>query len=212
MKQLLDTGLAFMGIILVLPFIPLIALLIKLDSKGPVFYLCDRIGKDNALFKMYKFRTMIHTPVQTGPSVCPAGDPRVTSLGRLLRRTKLNELPQLINILKGDMSFVGPRPEVPELAALYPQHARRIFAVKPGLVGPNQILGRNEEEWYPPGVDPCQYYIDVILPKKLPLDLEYVQRSSLVTDLTYIVLGIKETLWKALSWNFVLSFPILNFV
>ena len=140
-----------------------------------------------------------------GASVSPEGDPRVTPFGRFLRRTKINELPQLLNILKGEMTFVGPRPEAPDLAALYPAHARAIFTVTPGLVGPNQILGRNEEEWYPPDVDPQQYYIEEILPKKLPLDLEYVRHPSLFKDLQYLVLGVKETVCKALSWKLVLQ-------
>ena len=129
----------------------------------------------------------------------------MTPFGRFLRRTKINELPQLLNVLKGDMTFVGPRPEAPDLAALYPPHAWAIFTVTPGVVGPNQILGRNEEEWYPPDVDPQQYYIEEILPKKLPLDLEYVRHPSLFKDLQYLVLGIKETVCKALSWKLVLQ-------
>ncbi len=206
LKRSLDILLSLCGLLAVLPFFPLIGLLIKLDSKGPVFYLCDRISKDGKPFKMYKFRTMRDTPSLSGPSVTPAGDPRVTSVGRFLRRTKLNELPQLINVFQGEMTFVGPRPEAPDLAALYPpEAAKAIFAVKPGLVGPNQILGRNEEEFYPPGVDPQQYYIEVILPKKLPLDLEYVGHVSMFSDLKYIFLGVKETLFKALSWNLVLQ-------
>jgi FlaA1/EpsC-like NDP-sugar epimerase/lipopolysaccharide/colanic/teichoic acid biosynthesis glycosyltransferase len=205
LKRAIDIFLACLGIIVLLPVLPLLVFLMKLDSKGPVFYVCDRLGKDGKPFKMYKLRTMYSTPGVAGPSVCPQGDPRVTPLGRFLRRTKLNELPQLLNILKGDMSFVGPRPEAPDLAVLYPAPARAIFAVTPGLVGPSQILGRNEEEWYPPGVDPQQYYLDVILPKKLPLDLEYVRQSSALTDLKYLFLGGKETLFKVLNWNLVLQ-------
>jgi len=109
---------------------------------------------------MYKFRTMFETPLPVGASVYPQDDPRVTPFGRILRRTKLNELPQLLNILKGEMTFVGPRPEAPELAALYPGYAKAIFTLTPGLVGPNQILGRNEEEWYPPGLHPKRYNIE----------------------------------------------------
>ena len=205
MKRCLDLVLACIGLLLVLPFFPLIGLLIKLDSRGPVLYRCDRIGKDGKPFKMYKFRTMFETPLPVGASVCPQDDPRVTPFGRILRRTKINELPQLLNVLKGEMTFVGPRPEAPDLAALYPDYAKAIFTVTPGLVGPNQILGRNEEEWYPPGVDPQQYYIEEILPKKLPLDLEYVRHPSLVKDLQYLVLGIKETVCKAISWKLVLQ-------
>src|ERR1044071_932154 len=205
MKRCVDLVLACIGLLLVLPFFPLIGLLIKLDSRGPVWYRCDRIGKDGKPFKMYKFRTMFETPLPVGASVCPQDDPRVTSFGRILRRTKMNELPQLLNIFKGEMTFVGPRPEAPDLAALYPDYAKAIFTVTPGLVGPNQILGRNEEEWYPPGVDSQQYYIEEILPKKLPLDLEYVCHPSLMKDLQYLVLGIKETVCKAISWKLVLQ-------
>src|SRR5215813_2231230 len=205
MKRCRDFVLACIGLVLVLPLFPVIALLIKRDSRGPILYRCERIGKDGKLFKMYKFRTMFETTLPVGPSVCPENDSRVTPFGRILRRTKLNELPQLLNVLKGEMSFVGPRPEAPDLAALYPGYARTIFTVTPGLVGPNQILGRNEEEWYPPGVDPQRYYIEEILPKKLPLDLEYVRHPSLMKDVQYLELGIKETVCKAISWKLVLQ-------
>jgi FlaA1/EpsC-like NDP-sugar epimerase/lipopolysaccharide/colanic/teichoic acid biosynthesis glycosyltransferase len=204
-KRLTDVFLSLIGILISIPFLPFIALFIKVDSKGPVFFLCDRVGKDGRLFKMYKFRTMYETPVQLGASLSPADDPRVTRFGRFLRRTKLNELPQLINILIGEMTFVGPRPEAPDLAALYPSYAKGVFRVKPGLVGPNQILGRNEEEWYPPGVDPQQYYIESILPKKLLVDLEYVQQASIFKDVKYIFLGIKETIFRALTWKLILQ-------
>ena len=205
LKRLIDILLSVIGIIFFLPLFPLVVLLIKVGSRGSVFYLCDRLGKDGKPFKMYKFRTMYNAPKPIGPNVCPQGDPRVTPVGRFLRRTKLNELPQLINILKGDMTFVGPRPEAPDLAAYYPEPARAIFTIKPGLVGPNQILGRNEEEWYPPDVDPQQYYIETILPKKLPVDLEYVRHSSVSTDLNYLFLGVKETIFKAVNWKLVLQ-------
>src|SRR5215468_4788837 len=205
MKRCIDLVLVCIGLVLVLPLFPIIGLLIKRDSRGPILYRCDRLGKDGKLFKMYKFRTMFETDLPVGPSVCPQDDPRVTPFGRILRRTKLNELPQLFNILKGEMTFVGPRPEAPDLAALYPDYAKAVFTVTPGLVGPNQILGRNEEEWYPLGVDSQKYYIEEILPKKLPLDLEYVCHPSLFKDLQYLVLGIKETICKAISWKLVLQ-------
>jgi FlaA1/EpsC-like NDP-sugar epimerase/lipopolysaccharide/colanic/teichoic acid biosynthesis glycosyltransferase len=198
-KEVMYIIFAILALIITLPFFLLIALLIKMDSKGPILYLCDRVGKDGKLFKMFKFRTMFETPIQVGTSLSPQGDIRVTTIGRLLNRTKLNELPNLINVLKGDMTLVGPRPEAPDLAALYPKNAQKIFSVKPGVLGPNQILGRNEEEWYPPGVDVKKYYIEHILPRKLQLDLEYIQNSSLLTDLKYLFLGIKETLTGALS-------------
>lgn len=203
LKRFEDISLSLIGVIILLPFFPIIALLIKLDSKGPVFYLGDRVGKDKKIFKMYKFRTMIETPIKVGGSVSPQYDPRVTAFGRFLRRTKLNELPQLINILKGEMTFVGPRPETPDLAELYPEKLKEFFSVKPGLVGPNQILGRNEEEMYPTGVDVKKYYLENILPPKIEVDMEYIKNPSFLKDIQYIFLGVKETLFGMLKKKFI---------
>lgn len=199
LKRLLDIVLSIFGIIIIAPLIPVICLLIKLDSKGPVFYSCDRIGKDGKLFLMHKFRTMIDTSVYVGDSLAPKGDVRVTNFGRLLRQSKLNELPQLFNILKGEMSFVGPRPEAPDLAELYPEEARVLFTIRPGLVGPAQIMNRNEDELYPEGVDPKEYYIHNILPSKLKIDLQYVCKPTLLNDLKYILLTVKETITGAIT-------------
>ncbi len=198
-KRLIDILLSLVGLIILIPILPVIGLLIKLDSRGPVFYLTDRVGKDMKIFKMYKFRTMLETPIEVGESVSPQYDVRVTPFGRFLRRTKMNELPQFINILKGEMTFVGPRPEAPDLAELYSEEAKGVFSVKPGLVGPSTILGRNEEESFPPGVDAKKYYIERILPNKVKLDLEYVNNPSLLKDLIYILTGVKETFIGALS-------------
>jgi FlaA1/EpsC-like NDP-sugar epimerase/lipopolysaccharide/colanic/teichoic acid biosynthesis glycosyltransferase len=198
-KRLTDILLSLVGLIILIPILPVIGLLIKLDSRGPVFYLTNRVGKNMKIFKMYKFRTMLETPIEVGESVSPQFDPRVTSFGRFLRRTKMNELPQFINILKGEMTFVGPRPEAPDLAELYPEEAKRVFSVKPGLVGPSTILGRNEEESFPPGVDVKKYYIENIFPSKVKMDLEYVDNPSFFKDLIYILTGVKETLIGALS-------------
>jgi lipopolysaccharide/colanic/teichoic acid biosynthesis glycosyltransferase len=193
-NRFFDILISLLGFLLLLLMLPWIALLIKLDSRGPVFFLCDRVGLGGKIFKMYKFRTMYQTPLPLGGSISPMGDPRVTPVGRFLRRVKLNEFPQFINVLKGDMTLIGPRPEAPDLAALYPDSAKRIFSVKPGLAGPNQILGRNEEEMYPPGEDPIKYYIEHILPRKLPLDLEYINDPSFVKNLKYLIMSVKVTL------------------
>jgi lipopolysaccharide/colanic/teichoic acid biosynthesis glycosyltransferase len=197
--RLFDIMLSLFGYFLLLLMYPLIALLIKLDSRGPVFYKCDRVGKDGKIFKMYKFRTMYQTAENLGTSVSPRGDPRVTNVGRILRRLKLNEFPQFFNVLKGDMTLVGPRPEAPNLAAAYPQEVRRIFSLKPGLAGPSQILGRNEEELYPSGVDPEKYYLEHILPRKLLVDLQYVDDPSVLKNLKYLFLGVKVTLLGAIA-------------
>jgi FlaA1/EpsC-like NDP-sugar epimerase/lipopolysaccharide/colanic/teichoic acid biosynthesis glycosyltransferase len=191
--RFLDIFFSLIGIVVIVPILPIIGLLIKLDSKGSVFYLANRIGSDMRVFKMIKFRTMMDMPMKVGESVCPQFDPRVTKFGRFLRRSKLNELPQFFNILKGDMTFVGPRPESPDLADLYPKSARPVLQVKPGLIGPSSISGRNEEECFPPGVDPKSYYIESILPGKVELDLEYIKHPTLNKYFKYILLGVKET-------------------
>jgi lipopolysaccharide/colanic/teichoic acid biosynthesis glycosyltransferase len=199
MTRIIDIFISIFAIILFLPFLPIIVFFIKIDSRGPVFYACNRVGLHGKIFKMYKFRTMYETQIKFGPAVCPQGDPRVTSVGMVLRRLKINELPQFYNVLKGDMTLVGPRPEAPALAALYPEEAKVIFTVKPGLAGPNQILGRNEEELYPPGADPVQFYFEHILPSKIPLDVQYIMDSSLAKNLKYIYLAVKITVGGAIS-------------
>ena len=202
MIDILISLLGLLGLIIMLPFV---ALLIKLDSRGPVFYLCDRVGLNGKIFRMYKFRTMHATQDFQGPSVSPQGDPRVTTVGRALRRLKLNEFPQFLNVLKGEMTLVGPRPEAPDLAAAYPPEARKIFSVKPGLIGPNQILGRNEEELYPPGVDPQKFYIDQILPQKLPLDLQFIDDQSLLKNFKYLLQGALVTITGAIGRRHLLE-------
>lgn len=186
---MVDIIIGIIGCLVMTLMLPVIALLIKIDSKGPVFYGCDRIGKRGRRFKMYKFRTMFEVSCPLGQSVSPQGDPRVTETGRWLRRTKLNEFPQFFNLLKGDMTLLGPRPEAPDLAADYPPEAQEIFSNKPGLIGPNQIRGRNEEEWYPPGVDSREYYLEHILPAKLVIDLEYLQQKTFWGDAKLIMLA-----------------------
>lgn len=195
----LDIFFSIIGLLFLLPLFPFIALLIKIDSRGPVFYRCDRVGLNGNIFKMYKFRTMYETPVQLGACLSSRGDPRVTPVGRFLRRLKWNEFPQFINILKGEMTLIGPRPESPELAEAYPEAARKIFTVKPGLAGPNQIVGRNEEEFYPDGVDPVKYYIEHIMPPKLRIDLEYIDDQSLLRDFKYLFLAAMVTVTGAIS-------------
>jgi lipopolysaccharide/colanic/teichoic acid biosynthesis glycosyltransferase len=199
-NRTIDIILSLLGLLILLFMLPWIALLIKIDSQGPVFFRCKRVGQGGKIFQMYKFRTMYETPVDLGSSVSPQGDPRVTSVGQVLRRLKLNEFPQFINILKGEMTLIGPRPEALDLAAAYPESAKIIFSVKPGLAGPNQILGRNEEELYPPGVvDPVKFYIEHILPQKLPLDLAYIRDKSFFKNLKYLLLSLKVTLTGAIS-------------
>jgi lipopolysaccharide/colanic/teichoic acid biosynthesis glycosyltransferase len=190
---------SFMGLVFLLPFLGVIAILIKLDSRGPVFFTHTRIGKDGRPFKMYKFRTMVETRVWVGPSLSPEHDPRVTALGGVLRRFKINELPQLINVLKGEMSFVGPRPEVPEFVSLYSDEERKVLSVRPGIVGPNQVSMRNEEELYPQGADVKDYYLKHIMPQKLKVDLDYIEKRSFLKDLKYLFQGVTVTITGAIG-------------
>ena len=203
--RILDILVSLIGLLFLLLILPGIALLIKLDSRGPIFYRCNRVGKDGKIFRMFKFRTMYETPVNLGCSLSPQGDPRMTTVGRLLRRLKLNEFPQFINILNGDMTLIGPRPEAPDLAAAYPEAAQIIFSVKPGLAGPNQIRGRNEEELYPPGADPVKFYLEHILPQKLPLDLAYIQDKSFWKNLKYLFLSVKVTVTGAINRRHIID-------
>jgi lipopolysaccharide/colanic/teichoic acid biosynthesis glycosyltransferase len=194
-KRLIDILLSLVGLIILIPILPVIGLLIKLDSRGPVFHLTNRVGKNMKIFKMYKFRTMLETPIEVGESVSPQFDPRVTTFGRVLRRTKMNELPQFINVLKGEMTFVGPRPEAPDLAELYPEEAKRVFSVKPGLVGPIQFSGVTKRS-LSASVDVKKYYIENS-PNKVKLDLEYVDNPLL--KIYIYSYWRKETLIGALS-------------
>jgi FlaA1/EpsC-like NDP-sugar epimerase/lipopolysaccharide/colanic/teichoic acid biosynthesis glycosyltransferase len=204
--RILDIVISLSGLLLVSPLFPIIGFLIKFDAKGPIIYPTERIGKDRKPFLMYKFRTMLDCSTKIDQSVCPQYDPRVTTIGRFLRRTKLNELPQLFNVLRGEMSFVGPRPEAPDLASMYPEEAKRILLAKPGLVGPavipslsGGINGRNEEEMYPRGADPKQYYIEHILPEKVKIDLYYLSRQTIASYFRIIYLAAKETVVGAFS-------------
>jgi lipopolysaccharide/colanic/teichoic acid biosynthesis glycosyltransferase len=199
LKRASDVFLSFLGIVLFLPLLLLISILIKIESRGPIFYRQTRIGKGGRPFSMLKFRTMMEVADWQGPSVSPVNDPRVTGLGAILRRVKLNEFPQLFNVLKGEMSFVGPRPEVPEFVQFYGEYEREVLSVRPGIVGPTQIRMRNEEELYPEGVDPRQYYVDHILPKKLEIDREYVRDRSFLRDLGYLMQGIGVTISGAIT-------------
>ena len=156
-KRAFDIVVSFIGLAFTAPIFLLIAVIIKLESKGPVFYRCARVGKNGKLFAMYKFRTMVEAADDIDCKLCATGDVRVTRFGGFLRTTKLNELPQLLNVLAGDMSLVGPRPEDPKFVKYYKDKWSVVLSVSPGVAGPNQIANRNEEELFPEGVDPEKY-------------------------------------------------------
>jgi lipopolysaccharide/colanic/teichoic acid biosynthesis glycosyltransferase len=174
------------GCILLLFFSPLlllIAFLVRRSSPGPVFFRQVRVGRLDRPFLIYKFRTMFTDADQNGPQITATDDERITPLGRILRNTKLDELPQLINVVKGDMSLVGPRPQVPRFVDEFPLDDRAIvLAVRPGITGPTQLKFRHEEVMLEGVEDREQYYIENLLPLKCRMDVEYVQNRSAVYD------------------------------
>ncbi len=198
-KRTFDITISILALLMLSPLYLLIAILIKLDSRGPVFYPCTRVGRGGKIFKMYKFRTMTEKADAVSQSISPKYDVRVTDVGRFLRRFKLNELPQFYNVLRGDMSIVGPRPEDPKFVRYYRDQWEEILKIRPGILGPNQILGRNEDEMFPPDVDPEQFYVEKILPEKLPIDVDYARRCSFWTDVKYIFQGARAAFFGSVG-------------
>jgi lipopolysaccharide/colanic/teichoic acid biosynthesis glycosyltransferase len=170
------------GLVVLSPLLLTVALLVKLGSPGPVFFRGKRIGRKGELFRVYKFRTMVTDAARRGPGITAAGDPRVTRVGRFLRRTKLDEFPQLINVLRGDMSLVGPRPEDPRYVALYTTEQRRVLDVRPGITSLASVRFRHEEAMLQ-GEDWESIYREKVLPAKLQIELDYLGRRSVWRDL-----------------------------
>ena len=185
MKRTFDFLFSAFFLLILSPVFLLIALLIKLDSPGPVFYRAVRVGKDGEPFRLYKFRSMVADAASKGPGITHQGDPRVTRVGHWLRRFKLDELPQLINVCKGEMSLVGPRPEDPRYVALYTPEQRAVLTVAPGVTSAASLRFRHEEHLLT-GTNWEDTYLRVILPEKLKIDLDYIQRRTFATDLLII--------------------------
>jgi lipopolysaccharide/colanic/teichoic acid biosynthesis glycosyltransferase len=181
-KRILDFIISVAALALLWPLLAVLAVWIKLDSPGPVLYRGRRVGKEGQPFHMYKFRTMVLGAESQGPAVTYRDDPRITRAGRFLRRTKLDELPQLFNVVKGEMSMVGPRPEDPKYVVLYTPEQRHVLSVKPGITGPTQLRYRDEASLLE-GSSVDEEYVSRLMPEKLKLDLEYVRNRSLMQDL-----------------------------
>jgi lipopolysaccharide/colanic/teichoic acid biosynthesis glycosyltransferase len=186
-KRALDLTASYLGLLLVSPVLLVVAVVIKCSSRGPAFYRQQRVGLHGRMFSIVKFRTMRVDAEQLGPSLTAAHDPRVTAIGHWLRRLKLDELPQLWNVLIGEMSLVGPRPEVPRYVASYSSLQRQVLTVRPGMTDLASIAYRHEEELLARDVDLDRYYREVVLPDKLRLNLEYLDRISLSFDLLLLV-------------------------
>ena len=206
MIRLFDIIVSALLLIVLAPLMLLIALLIKLDSKGPVLFRQTRVGRNGSLFEMLKFRKMFSNLLSQGPAITSRYDSRLTIVGRWLERTKLDELPQLFNVLAGDMSIVGPRPELEQFTAFYPKKWKVVLTVKPGLIGINQILNRNESEMYPPVCyDKEDFYARKILPAKLDLDIKYIQRASLPYNLYLLLMATFHTLAGTVTRGSIIS-------
>jgi lipopolysaccharide/colanic/teichoic acid biosynthesis glycosyltransferase len=195
MKRVFDIVFSFIGLFLLQPLFGITAIMIKVDSTGPVFFRQGRVGKNFRRFVIYKFRTMVVDAEKKGLRITSGGDHRVTRAGRILRKFKIDELPQLFNVLKGDMSFVGPRPEVEEYVKLYKEDYREILKRRPGITDVSSIIFREEEAVLKNQVDPEGYYKTVLLPEKIRLSKEYIENSSFLYDLKLIL----NTLHKIFS-------------
>lgn len=185
-KRAFDAVAAAAGLIVLSPVIAGIAIAIKRGSKGPLLYRGTRVGMNGETFHMLKFRTMVVDADKIGGSSTPEDDPRVTPIGKTLRKYKLDELPQLINVLKGDMSFVGPRPQVQWAVELYTPEEREILKVRPGITDEASLRFSNEAEILKGSKDPDKDYIEKIHPEKMRLSLEYVRNRSFSGDLSII--------------------------
>jgi lipopolysaccharide/colanic/teichoic acid biosynthesis glycosyltransferase len=186
-RRLLDIALAGVGLALAAPVLALAALGIRLSSPGPVLYRARRAGRAGACFIMYKLRTMHQRPPGRAPRITGRDDPRVFPLGALLRRTKIDELPQLFNVLRGDMSIVGPRPEDPDIVARhYTPLLRETLAVRPGLASPGSLYHYTHGDALLAGGDPETAYVERLLPLKVALDVVYVRHASLQTDMRIV--------------------------
>lgn len=187
MKRTFDIAVSFLGLVVLSPLLLLVAVVIKLDSPGPILFRQERIGRGFRPFFIFKFRTMVENPSDRGRLITVGDDPRITSAGRFLRKTKIDELPQLINVFKGEMSLVGPRPEVRQYVELFRKDYEQILRIRPGITDLASLKYHDEAAVLKQLENPEAEYCDRILPDKISLSKEYVQKSSFVFDLGVIL-------------------------
>ena len=187
LKRIFDIVVSFVGLVILSPLFLILAIAIARDSKGPVFFKQTRVGRNEVPFKIYKFRTMVEDAEARGMQLTVGDDSRITKVGTFLRKTKIDELPQLINVFKGEMSFVGPRPEVPKYVGLYTEDQRQVLMVRPGITDLASIEYRNESELLATADNPEKVYIEEVMPRKIELNKEYIRNMSLVSDMRIIL-------------------------
>ena len=195
MKRLFDIFASGLGLLFLSPLFLILAIWIKLDSKGPIFYRQVRVGRGNKDFRIFKFRSMRVGADKQGLITVGGHDPRITRSGYFIRKYKLDEFPQLINVFIGDMSLVGPRPEVRKYVDMYTPEQMHVLDVRPGVTSLASIRYRNENELLDKAEDPDQFYIDVVMQDKLAIDLEYVEHASFWYDIKLIF----QTFWEIVS-------------
>lgn len=188
--RLLDIVLSLLGLLFLLPIFLILAVWIKFDSQGSIFFRQIRVGKDGRDFRIYKFRTMIVNAEKMGIITIGERDPRITNSGYFLRKYKLDELPQLINVLKGEMSFVGPRPEVRKYVEMYNQEQLKILTVKPGITDYASIEYINEDEIFGKSLNPEKTYIEEIMPQKIKYNMKYINNKTMIEYFRIIFLTI----------------------
>jgi len=196
LKRILDFLVSLTGLLTLTPLFIVLSCLIKLNYSGPVFYRHKRVGKKGKIFTLYKFRSMRSSEYSGNGIFEPGNTSRVTSIGKFLRRTKLDELPQLFNVLKGDMSLVGPRPEVEKWVAVYPEKWERILSIKPGITDKASLEFRHEEKLLSESSDPDETYLNVILPRKLDLYTDYVNNHTFSGDIRIIILTLRTVFFR----------------
>ena len=186
-KRLFDMVASFLGLVILSPIFIIVSICIKIDSKGPVFFKQKRVGKDGQPFMIYKFRTMVTDAEKLGKQITVGDDNRITKVGKFIRKCKLDEIPQLINVLKGEMSLVGPRPEVPRYVELYDDYQFQVLLVRPGITDYASIEYRNENEILGESSNPEETYINEIMPTKIELNMKYLKNISLSEDFKLII-------------------------
>lgn len=186
-KRIFDIIMSLIGIIILSPLLIIVSIAIKVSSPGNILFLQKRVGKNGEEFNIYKFRTMVSDAEKLGKQITVGNDSRITKVGAFLRKFKIDELPQLFNVFNGDMSLVGPRPEVPKYVALYNEEQRKVLSIRPGITDMASLRYRDENDILGKVDNPEEYYINVIMQDKLKLNLEYIEKSNIIFDISLIL-------------------------